>query len=62
MSKGWKDINSNIDLRIALEFMSAALEHSQGDYDEKLEVSYLLSAQKQRLEDIKAEVTERYEK
>jgi len=51
-SKGWKDINSNTDLKIALEFLSASLEHSYGNYPEKLEVSYLLTVQKQRMEDI----------
>ena len=61
VKKGWKDINSNIDLKIALEFLSASLEHSFGGYEEKLQVSYLLTVQKQRFEDIQTDVKQRYE-
>ena len=45
-SKNWRDVNSNIDLKIALEFLGASLEHMYGRYKEKLQVSYLLTAQK----------------
>lgn len=30
-SKNWRDINSNIDLWIALEFLNTSLEHMYGE-------------------------------
>ena len=42
-SKNWKDINSKIDTKIALEFLKLSCEHAASDEPEQLQVSYLLS-------------------
>ena len=58
-AKRWKDFNSNIDTSVALAFFKIFYEEPEETDDGPLDIMYLFSAQKQRVDDLIDEVTER---